>query len=98
MSLYQLCWYCICILQHTDSPSSHLLVSFVGDSGDLASAVVGRNMIDIWGPPPTDSTSEVVMQPNSDITLDISENIIRYNCYKIILMACACIELHVLLV
>lgn len=63
-------------MQYSGSSSTHFLVTFIGDSGDLASAMVGENMVDIWSIPQTDSTSEIVMRPKSSIALD-DESIVR---------------------
>ena len=69
--------YARTVLQHSDISSSYnpLLISFVGDSGILASATVGGNTVDIWDPPPTDSNT-VVMKPKSNIPFD-DESIVR---------------------
>ena len=64
------------VLQHSDSPSSHFLVAFVGECGHLASARAGGNTVDIWAPPPTGSY-EVALKPQSNITLE-NESIIGY--------------------
>ena len=72
-------YYAVIALQHSDGSSSHspLLISFIGDSGVLASATVGEKAIDIWDPPPTEP-NKVVMKPKSSIPFD-DENIVRYN-------------------
>ena len=71
--------YIISILQHSKSSPSHLLVSFVGDGGVLASAMVGGNTIDIWDSPPTYLTNCEVMKPKTTIKLQ-NQNIMRYTC------------------
>lgn len=70
--------YAATVLQHSAASSSYnpLLISFVGDSGVLASATVDGNTVDIWDPPSTDS-DKVVMKTKSSILVD-NENIIRY--------------------
>ena len=42
-------------------------MTFIGDSGKIATAEVGGNTIDIW-PPPADI--KVVMKPEASIQID----------------------------
>ena len=56
------------IIQHSDA-CNPLLVSFVGDSGVLATTTVGGNTVNIWDPPSTDSY-KIVTKPKSKITFD----------------------------
>ena len=93
-SMYAQLLIILLVLQHTkesDGSSSYspLLVSFVGDSGVLASATVDEDTVDIWDPPSADQeslTSKVVTKPKSTIILADNENIVRYIDLIIILL------------
>jgi hypothetical protein len=50
-------------------------VAFLGKDGRLASAKVGGNEIDIWPPPSADT--QVVTKPESSITLDDGNILLR---------------------
>jgi hypothetical protein len=50
-------------------------VAFLGEDGHLVSAKVGGNAIDIWSPPSADT--QVVTMPESSITLDDGNILLR---------------------
>ena len=65
------------LTQTTSNTKSSYLVAYLGDEGDMATAVIGGNTVDIWGPPPSDS--QAVFNPKSSITLnsDVQAHVLR---------------------
>ena len=65
------------VLTQTTSNTKSYLVVFLGDEGDLATAIIGGNTVDIWGPPTSDT--QVVFNPKFSITLnsDVQAHVLR---------------------